>query len=109
MYWEDVDLCKRMWDKGWKVAYFPKASIIHHLGGSSSKRPLRSIIAFHKSCYKLIRKYNITPFYITNSIVIICLSLRACILILLNRMGMLSGKLLSFLKSKGNITNDVID
>jgi GT2 family glycosyltransferase len=100
MYWEDVDLCKRMWDNGWKVAYFPKTSIVHHVGGSSKNRPLRSIIEFHKSSYKIIRKYKITPFYITNSFIIICLSLRA---------GMLSGKLLSFLKSKGNITNDVIN
>ena len=107
MYWEDVDLCKRMWDNGWKVAYFPKASIIHHVGGSSKKRPLRSIIEFHKSSYKIIRKYKITPFYVTNSFIIVCLSLRACIMILLNRMGMLSGKLLPFIKSKGNITNGV--
>ena len=109
MYWEDVDLCKRMWDNGWKVVYFPKASIIHHVGGSSSKRPLRSIIAFHKSCYKIIRKYKITPFYITNSFIIICLSLRACIMILINRMGMLSGKLLSFIKSNGNIIRAIIN
>jgi GT2 family glycosyltransferase len=109
MYWEDVDLCKRMWDNGWKVAYFPQASIVHHVGCSSNKRPLRSIIDFHKSSYKIIRKYKITPFYITNSVVIMCLSLRACILILINRIGMLPGKLLSFIKSKENITNDVIN
>ena len=98
MYWEDADWCKRMWDNGWKVAYFPKTSIIHQVGCSSNKRPVRSIIDFHKSCYKIIRKYKITPFYITNSFIIICLSLRACIMILINRMGMLSGKLLSFIK-----------
>jgi GT2 family glycosyltransferase len=109
IYWEDVDLCKRMWDNGWEVAYFPKASIVHHVGGSSKNRPLRSIIEFHKSSYKIIRKYKITPFYIANSFIIVCLSLRAFIMILLNRMGMLSGKLLSFIKSKANIINDVIN
>ena len=109
MYWDDVDLCKRMWDNGWKVAYFPKASIVHHVGGSSKKQPLRSIIEFHKSCYKIIRKYKITPFYITNSFIIICLSLRACIMILVNRMGLLSGKLFSFIKSNGNIIRDAIN
>ena len=109
MYWEDVDLCKRMWENGWKVAYFPKASIVHHVGGSSKNRPLRSIIEFHKSSYKIIRKYKITPFYITNSFIIICLSLRACIMILVNRMGMLSEKLLSFIKSKKNIVNAIIN
>ena len=109
MYWEDADLCKRMWENGWKVAYFPKASIVHHVGCSSSKRPLRSILEFHKSSYKIIRKYKITPFYITNSFIIICLSLRACIMILVNRMGLLSGKLLSFIKSNGNIIRAIIN
>ena len=109
MYWEDADWCKRMWEKGWKVVYFPKASIVHHVGGSSSKSPLRSIIEFHKSCYKIIKKYNITPFYITNSFIIIGLSLRACIMILINRMGLLSGKLLSFIKSNGNIIRAIIN
>ena len=109
MYWEDTDWCKRMWKKGWKVVYFPKATIVHHAGGSSSKRPLQSIIVFHKSSYKFIRKYNITPFYITNSFVIICLSLRACMMILINRMGMLSDKLLSFIKSNGNIIRAIIN
>jgi len=109
MYWEDVDLCKRMWDYGWKVAYFPKASIVHHVGGSSQNRPLQSIIEFHRSSYKIISKYKITPFYITNSFIIICLSLRACIMILVNRMGLLSGKLLSFLKSNGSIIRSIIN
>jgi len=109
MYWEDADLCKRMWNNGWKVAYFPKASIVHHVGGSSKNRPLRSIIEFHKSSYKIIRKYKITPFYITNSFIIIGLSLRACMMILVNRMGLLSGKLLSFIKSNGNIIRAIIN
>ena len=109
MYWEDADLCKRMWKNGWEVVYFPKASIVHHVGCSSTKRPLRSIIEFHKSCYKIIKKYNITPFYITNSFIIIGLSLRACIMILLNRMGMLSEKLLSFIKSNKNIIRAIIN
>jgi len=109
MYWEDVDLCKRMWDHEWKVAYFPKASIVHHVGGSSKKQPIRSIIEFHKSSYKVIRKYKITPFYITNSFIIICLSLRACMMILVNRMGLLSHKLLAFIRSKRNIIYTIIN
>ena len=109
MYWEDTDWCKRMWEKGWKVVYFPKASIVHHVGGSSRKRPLRSIIDFHKSFYKLVRKHNITPVYITNSFIIIFLSLRACMMILFNRMGLLSKKLLLFIKSNGNIIRAIIN
>jgi N-acetylglucosaminyl-diphospho-decaprenol L-rhamnosyltransferase len=36
MYFEDKDICKRVREAGWKVVYYPKTSIIHLLGGSSS-------------------------------------------------------------------------
>jgi GT2 family glycosyltransferase len=29
-YFEDADWCRRFWDKGWKVMWFPKAEIIHY-------------------------------------------------------------------------------
>ncbi len=35
MYFEDVDICKRIHDLGFKVVYYPKTSLIHLLGGSS--------------------------------------------------------------------------
>ncbi|PZU96191.1 MAG: glycosyltransferase family 2 protein [Pseudanabaena sp.] len=34
MYFEDVDICKRVHDLGLKVVYYPKTSLIHLLGGS---------------------------------------------------------------------------
>jgi N-acetylglucosaminyl-diphospho-decaprenol L-rhamnosyltransferase len=36
MYFEDKDICKRVHEAGWKVVYYPKTSLIHLLGGSSS-------------------------------------------------------------------------
>lgn len=36
MYSEDVDLCFKVHQDGWKVYYIPKASVIHHGGASSS-------------------------------------------------------------------------
>jgi GT2 family glycosyltransferase len=58
MYWEDADWCRRMWRKGWKVVYFPQASIVHHVGVSSEQAPLRSIFEFHKSSYRLFDKHS---------------------------------------------------
>lgn len=29
LYFEDVDLCKRMWGRGWKVLYNPAARMVH--------------------------------------------------------------------------------
>lgn len=39
MYLEDTDLCRRIWEAGYKVVYNPKASAIHDHGRGSSKYP----------------------------------------------------------------------
>lgn len=57
MYWEDVDWCKRMWDMGWKVMYWPAVKIMHHVGGSSDTRVIRSIFEFHKSAMLYFDKH----------------------------------------------------
>ena len=57
MYWEDADWCRRMWQKGWKVIYFPGASMVHHVGVSSESNVFRSILEFHRSIYRLFDKY----------------------------------------------------
>lgn len=35
MYFEDVDYCRRAWEKGWRVRYEPAARVVHLRGGSS--------------------------------------------------------------------------
>lgn len=30
LYFEDMDWCRRFWEKGWKVCYYPKAQMIHY-------------------------------------------------------------------------------
>lgn len=57
MYWEDADWCRRMWRKGWKVIYFPEASMIHHVGVSSESNLFRSVLEFHRSIYRLFEKH----------------------------------------------------
>ena len=58
LYWEDVDWCKRMWQKGWKVIYLPVAVIQHGVGGSSERNLVRSTFEFHKSAYLFYKKYR---------------------------------------------------
>lgn len=36
MYFEDVDLCRRIWEGGYRVIYFPMAEIIHDHAQASS-------------------------------------------------------------------------
>lgn len=58
MYWEDADWCKRMSQAGWRVAYYPQASIFHYTGCSSRKNFLRSLLEFHKSAFRFFCKHN---------------------------------------------------
>jgi hypothetical protein len=37
MYMEDVDWCRRFWEKGYKVVYFPEAKMHHYHGKGSAK------------------------------------------------------------------------
>jgi len=62
MYWEDADWCRRMWQKGWKVVYFPRSSVMHHVGVSSETNIVRSIFEFHRSIYYLFKKHVNPPY-----------------------------------------------
>ena len=57
MYWEDIDWCKRMWDSGWKVMYWPAVRIMHHVGGSSDSIAIRPVLEFHKSSILYFKKH----------------------------------------------------
>jgi GT2 family glycosyltransferase len=45
-YFEETDLCHRIWLSGYKIVYAPKAEVIHK-GGGASKQMLPSYIYFH--------------------------------------------------------------
>jgi GT2 family glycosyltransferase len=94
VYWEDVDWCKRMWERGWRVVYFPAATIVHNIGGSSGKKPIRSILEFHKSCYRFIKKHGNGFLKLMNPVIIGALAIRLTVAVLLNRLGRWSGRLL---------------
>lgn len=59
MYCEDVDLCKRAWNAGWKVVYIPDAVITHAIGRSTDKAPNRMIGRFHRSMFRYFLKHNV--------------------------------------------------
>jgi hypothetical protein len=39
LYFEDTDLCRRFWEKNWKVVYHPEAEIIHNHNRQSAQDP----------------------------------------------------------------------
>jgi GT2 family glycosyltransferase len=65
MYFEDTDFCRRVWQSGRKVVYFPDAQVVHlHRRQSADKAGLRSLFSpltreHIKSWRKYISKYKI--------------------------------------------------
>ncbi len=69
MYWEDADWCRRMWQKGWKVLYYPRSSVMHYVGVSSETNIFRSVLEFHKSIYRLFGKHANAPYSLLKPLV----------------------------------------
>lgn len=64
MYGEDLDLCYRAKQKGWKVYYYPVVTVLHYKGESSRQRSYQSTYHFYRSMYVFHRKHywQSTPF-----------------------------------------------
>ena len=54
---EDIDLCVRMWLKGWKVVYNPNAIVIHYTQ-RLSRRNFRIALSLAKGLFYYFRKYG---------------------------------------------------
>jgi GT2 family glycosyltransferase len=57
MYIEDVDICYRAHQGGYRVVYFPQAVVTHHIGRSSDALPNKSILQWHRSMWRYYRKH----------------------------------------------------
>lgn len=54
MYFEDLDLCRRLADAGWQSVYVPSA-VVEHTGAHSTKRTRTKMLrAHHASAYKYL-------------------------------------------------------
>ncbi len=58
MYVEDVDLCYRMWQSGYKVIYFPDIKVLHHIGKSGDNNPVKVQKLMQKSALRFFLKVN---------------------------------------------------
>jgi GT2 family glycosyltransferase len=52
LYWEDADLCRRLWARGWSTRYVPRARVAHSGGASAQSDSSLAIRAFHRSAYR---------------------------------------------------------
>jgi N-acetylglucosaminyl-diphospho-decaprenol L-rhamnosyltransferase len=56
MYVEDVDLCWRLREAGWRVAYEPSGAVVHVHGASTVRHPYRMIVEHHRSVVRFAAK-----------------------------------------------------
>lgn len=57
MYGEDIDMCYRAHEAGFKVWYYPKTTTFHYKGQSSRKSPKKSLFAFHDTMWIYYKKH----------------------------------------------------
>ncbi len=57
LFFEDVDLCRRLGADGWTITYEPGGHVMHTVGGSRARRPLRSIFEHHRAAYQYAAKW----------------------------------------------------
>jgi GT2 family glycosyltransferase len=57
LYGEDLDLCRRIGQAGWRIRYEPSVTIRHIKGASASKNAMVAIREFHRSWQILYDKH----------------------------------------------------
>lgn len=63
-YFEETDLCHRIWLSGFRIVYEPSA-VVYHTGGGASKRMIVSYIQFHSFKNRICAYIkNLSPKYI---------------------------------------------
>jgi GT2 family glycosyltransferase len=55
MYMEDVDWCRRFWENGFRVVYFPNAEMFHYHGKGSDKGGILQSLLFNRLTWSHIR------------------------------------------------------
>lgn len=58
MYGEDIDLCYRIKQAGWKIVYYGKSKITHLKGASSKKQKSKLIYEFYRAMYIYYKKHH---------------------------------------------------
>ncbi len=57
MYFEDIDLCRRIQDAGWRILYNSDITIVHYGGVSAKKNLLQVLVEYRHSQVYFTRKY----------------------------------------------------
>lgn len=58
MYGDDMDWCRRAWNAGWEVVFYPGAQAIHDRGKTTAPYPVRFAVAQQRSVLHYWRKHH---------------------------------------------------
>jgi GT2 family glycosyltransferase len=58
MYGDDLDWCRRAWNVGWQVVFYPEAHAIHDRGKTTAPFPVRFAVAQQRSVLHYWKKHH---------------------------------------------------
>lgn len=87
MYVEDVDLCWRLRQAGWRVAYEPGGVAVHVQGASTARHPYRMIVEHHRSLARFAAKRWHGPLRVLLVPAVAFLALRALLSMAVHALG----------------------
>ena len=61
IFFNDVDWCRRVREKGWKIVFLPDARAVHAGGGSVKQSPIPMIWKSHQGFYRYFSKVRRSP------------------------------------------------
>jgi N-acetylglucosaminyl-diphospho-decaprenol L-rhamnosyltransferase len=71
MYFNDVDLSRRMADAGWKTVYLPDARVVHRHGASTRQVRAKMIRESHRSAFRYLRKHDHSGLFWLKAVVLL--------------------------------------
>lgn len=85
MYGEDIDLCYRIKNGGWKIIYYGNSKITHLKGASSKKQKSKLIYEFYRAMYIYYKKHHAhESLFIVNWVVYLGIALLCCLKLFIN-------------------------
>jgi GT2 family glycosyltransferase len=71
IFYNDVDLSKRMAEAGWKTAYLPDAQVVHRHGASTKQVRAKMIQESHRSAFRYLRKHDRSGMFWLKAVVLL--------------------------------------
>lgn len=58
IYTEEIDLCRRLLDRGWSIYWVPESAVVHHGGASTAQVSSRMFLELYRSKVHYFRKHT---------------------------------------------------